>query len=131
MRDFINDWDWPHVANVQLVIRGSSASPATWKGDGTLKMERGRFRTVGFNSASTHIRFGEGAVSYEDFRAFIETRSAEVVANILISLIHQANYLLWVAHNLERAADRVTNLCERTLFTVTGEMVEFDTEPSQ
>ncbi|MBI4660538.1 MAG: four helix bundle protein [Verrucomicrobia bacterium] len=31
---------------------------------------------------------------YEDFREFIETRPAEVVANILICLIHQANYLL-------------------------------------
>ncbi len=38
----------------------------------------------------------------------------------------QANYLLWVAHNLERAADRVTNICERVVFTVTGEMVELD-----
>src|SRR5436305_2550334 len=68
MRDFINDWDWPHLANVQLVIRGPSAIPWTWKGDGMLKMERGRFRTVGFNSASTNIHFGDSAVSYEDFR---------------------------------------------------------------
>ena len=30
----------------------------------------------------------------EDFRQFIESRSSDVVANILISLIHQANYLL-------------------------------------
>jgi phosphate transport system protein len=42
--------------------------------------------------------------------------------------IDQANCLLWVAHNLERAADRVTNVCERVLFTVTGEMVELDSE---
>ena len=33
-------------------------------------------------------------LSYEDFREFIETRPPEVVANILICLIHQANYLL-------------------------------------
>jgi four helix bundle suffix protein len=33
-------------------------------------------------------------LSYEDFREFIETRPAQVVANILICLIHQANYLL-------------------------------------
>ncbi len=33
-------------------------------------------------------------LSYEDFRGFIETRPAQVVANILICLIHQANYLL-------------------------------------
>ena len=33
-------------------------------------------------------------LSYEDFGEFIETRPAQVVANILICLIHQANYLL-------------------------------------
>ena len=40
--------------------------------------------------------------------------------------LEQANYLLWAAHNLERAADRVTNLCERVIFTVTGEMEELN-----
>jgi phosphate transport system protein len=43
------------------------------------------------------------------------------------SNMEQANYLLWVAHNLERAADRVTNICERVVFTVTGKMTELDT----
>jgi four helix bundle suffix protein len=33
-------------------------------------------------------------LSYEDFREFIETRPPETLANILICLIHQANYLL-------------------------------------
>src|SRR5258708_16499872 len=33
-------------------------------------------------------------LAYADFREFIETRPVETVANILISLIHQANYLL-------------------------------------
>ena len=46
------------------------------------------------------------------------------------SRIDQANYLLWAAHNLERSADRVTNICERVIFTVTGEMVEMDMEDS-
>jgi len=34
----------------------------------------------------------------------------------------QAMRLLWVAHNLERAADRVTNICERVIFTATGKI---------
>jgi phosphate transport system protein len=38
--------------------------------------------------------------------------------------IERANWLLWVAHNLERVADRVTNICERTVFIVTGELGE-------
>jgi phosphate transport system protein len=41
-------------------------------------------------------------------------------------MIEQSNCLLWAAHNLERAADRVTNICERVVFTVTGERVEMD-----
>ena len=40
--------------------------------------------------------------------------------------IDQATYLLWVAHNLERAADRVTNICERVIFTVSGKLVEIE-----
>jgi len=38
--------------------------------------------------------------------------------------IERANWLLWVGHNLERVADRVTNICERTIFIATGEMTE-------
>lgn len=56
----------------------------------------------------------------------------ELIAVIMAepSGIDQANYLLWAAHNLERAADRVTNICERVIFTVSGEMVEMDMEES-
>jgi phosphate transport system protein len=42
------------------------------------------------------------------------------------SNVDRANYLLWVAHNLERVADRVTNVCERIVFVVTGEILEMD-----
>ncbi len=38
--------------------------------------------------------------------------------------INRATRLIWVSHNLERAADRATNICERVVFTVTGKMVE-------
>ncbi len=38
--------------------------------------------------------------------------------------ITRATRLIWVAHNLERSADRVTNICERTVFTITGRMGE-------
>ncbi len=40
--------------------------------------------------------------------------------------IERANWLLWAAHNLERFADRVTNICERTVFLATGQFIEFD-----
>ena len=38
--------------------------------------------------------------------------------------ITRATYLMWAAHNLERIADRVTNICERIVFLVTGTMEE-------
>ena len=38
----------------------------------------------------------------------------------------QANRLTWVAHNLERAADRVGNICERVVFSITGRGEELD-----
>ena len=38
--------------------------------------------------------------------------------------IGRATRLIWVAHNIERAADRVTNICERVVYMVTGKMEE-------
>ncbi|NSW52165.1 MAG: phosphate signaling complex protein PhoU [Anaerolineae bacterium] len=39
-------------------------------------------------------------------------------------IVDLANFSLWAAHNLERMADRVTNICERTVFIATGETIE-------
>ena len=38
------------------------------------------------------------------------------------STIQRATYLLWVAHDLERIADRATNIAERVIFLVTGKL---------
>jgi len=40
--------------------------------------------------------------------------------------ITRATYLLWVAHNLERFADRTTNIGERVVFMRTNAIVELD-----
>jgi phosphate transport system protein len=40
--------------------------------------------------------------------------------------IQRNTYLLWTAHNLERIADRCTNICERVVYTVTGHMDELN-----
>ena len=37
------------------------------------------------------------------------------------STIQRATYLLWGAHDLERVADRTTNIAERVIYLVTGE----------
>jgi phosphate transport system protein len=38
--------------------------------------------------------------------------------------IQRATYLLWVAHDIERIADRATNIAERVIFLVTGKMTD-------
>ena len=40
------------------------------------------------------------------------------------STVRRATYLLWVSHDLERIADRATNVAERAIFLVTGKMPE-------
>ncbi len=89
--------------------------------------------------AVTMLRLGLDAFVMQDANAAlgIPALDAEVdglydqVYRELITHIHcdptciqQANYLLWAAHNLERTADRVSNICERTVFMVTGTLAE-------
>ncbi|MDT8306494.1 MAG: phosphate signaling complex protein PhoU [Anaerolineae bacterium] len=48
-----------------------------------------------------------------------------------VAAMDQATHLLWVAHNLERTADRVSNICERIIFTVTGRLIEMPDEEDE
>jgi phosphate transport system protein len=40
--------------------------------------------------------------------------------------IQRLTDLIWTCHNLERIADRVTNICERVIFMVTGQLEEIN-----
>ncbi len=42
------------------------------------------------------------------------------------SKVTDATYMIWAAHNLERIADRVTNIAERVVYMVTGKMHEMN-----
>ena len=39
--------------------------------------------------------------------------------------VRQGTYTLWIAHNYERIADRVTNIAERVAFVVSGDISTF------
>jgi phosphate transport system protein len=57
----------------------------------------------------------------------------EAIASMIANpeSIDEANQMMWVAHNIERMADRVTNICERTVFIVTGELMEMDADDEE
>jgi phosphate transport system protein len=42
------------------------------------------------------------------------------------STVTRATYLLWIAHNLERIGDHITNICERVIYILTGHMEELN-----
>jgi phosphate transport system protein len=42
------------------------------------------------------------------------------------SYVRRATYLMWAGHNLERIADRATNIAERVIFMVSSKYVEID-----
>jgi phosphate transport system protein len=59
----------------------------------------------------------------------VDDMFAQVYQNVVSAEIsdstdfQRANYVLWAAHNLERTADRVINMCESVVYVVTGELV--------
>ena len=67
-QQFLSEWEWTRPPAVRLVIRGTSHDPSTWKGDGTLAMERTRFRGVSMNSARADLHFADGAMTYDALR---------------------------------------------------------------
>lgn len=61
----------------------------------------------------------------DDLYDQVVVRLMDVMASDPTS-VQGATHLLWVAHNLERIGDRVTNICERVVYIVTGEFEELD-----
>ncbi len=45
--------------------------------------------------------------------------------------VEQGTYLLWAGHALERVGDRVTNICERVVYTRTGDVDDLNPKPGE
>ncbi len=64
--------------------------------------------------------------------AVVDTLYAQIYKELVTYIMadpkatDQATRLTWVAHNLERVADRVGNICERIVFSITGRGEELD-----
>ncbi len=86
-------------------------------------------RSIEAMTTSDRDESGKLAIEIENDDDEVDRLYAKVQADIL-SLVeedrHRAvrgTYLLWVAHNLERVADRATNIAERAIFMSTGVIV--------
>lgn len=79
--------------------------------------------------ANRDVEAAKGVCNEDDM---VDTIHDQIYRELLLlmiknpQIIHQATYLTWVSHNLERIADRVTNIAERIVFMVTGRMEEMN-----
>ena len=107
MQQFLSEWEWQRSPSVHLEIRGPDQRPETWTGEGTLALNRTRFRGAALNSATAKIRFGEGAVTYDGLRVVrdegvatgsftYDFKKHEVRFSNIKSSVHPADAILWI-----------------------------------
>ena len=68
IQEFLGEWEFSREPLIQLAIRGKDREPENWQGDGSVSLDRTRFRGQWMNSATAKIHFANGAVTYENFR---------------------------------------------------------------
>lgn len=68
LRKFLGEWDFQRSPAVRVALRGAGRNPASWNGDGTVALQRARFRGIWMNSANAELHFGDSAVSFKNFR---------------------------------------------------------------
>ena len=107
MKKFLDEWQFQKPPEIHMEIRGPSHDPKTWQGDGTLALDRTRFRGIWMNRATSKLHFGDGAVTYQDFRVMrdegvgtgsftYDFKNHEVrIANVKSSLF-PADVIVWI-----------------------------------
>jgi AsmA-like protein len=68
MRKFLSEWEWQQPPALHLAIRAQDRHPVNWRGDGTVALDRTRFRGIWMNNARADVHFGDGAVTYNNLR---------------------------------------------------------------
>ncbi|MEY2558084.1 MAG: hypothetical protein QOE34_1509 [Verrucomicrobiota bacterium] len=65
---FLAEWEWSRPPALKLALRGTSRMPATWSGEGTVALQRTRFRGVWMNDANAKVRLKNGAITFDNLR---------------------------------------------------------------
>ncbi|HET9418514.1 MAG TPA: AsmA-like C-terminal region-containing protein [Chthoniobacterales bacterium] len=107
LSQFLSEWEWPRPPDVHLVIHSQDRQPENWKGEGTIALERARFRGAWMNSATANVRFGDGAILYDNLRVTrdegigtgsfaYDFKNHEVRINKIKTSLRPAEAILWV-----------------------------------
>jgi hypothetical protein len=111
LAEFLSQWQWQRSPTIHLAIRGPDHHPENWRGDGTVAMDRTRFRGVWMKSAESRIHFADGALTCEDFRVTrdegvgtgtftYDFKKHEVRVSNIKSSLHPAEAIFWIEPNL-------------------------------
>ena len=112
----------PRARLVLMIPAVAGSAAECWQGSHTLQRSLEAF-------VNRDVELARAIPAEDDeVDALYEQIYRELATHIMADpkSIDQANLLLWAAHNLERTADRVTNIYERVVFTVTGKMEEMN-----
>ncbi len=107
LNEFLRQWEWQRSPTVRLAIRAENHNPENWRGDGTIALERTRFRGASMNSASTKIRFADGAITCEGLRVTrnegigtgnftYDFKKHEVRVSNIKSSLHPTDVIFWI-----------------------------------
>jgi phosphate transport system protein len=134
MLSVINDLEriGDHAEGVAKVALMLGRPPGAGMADDLFQLGRMSERMLEDGLAALADRDTERARQICDADDAVDQLYDQVCSELLTSMhgrpadVVSTTYLLWVAHNLERIADRVTNICERTVYLVSGRVEELN-----
>ncbi|MDQ6626433.1 MAG: hypothetical protein M3Y69_09915, partial [Verrucomicrobiota bacterium] len=114
LRPFLGEWEWLHSPAIRLTIHGPSRDPQGWTGDGTIALQRTRFRGVWMNSANADVRFGDGAVTFHNLHVAREEGSGtgtftydfakhEVRIADVVTTLRPGDVIYWIEPKFHKA----------------------------
>lgn len=114
LQQFLSEWEWTRSPTIRLAIRGASRDAETWSGEGTIGLQRTRFRGVWMNSANADVRFGNGALTFHNLHvardegvgtgAFTyDFKRHEVRIDNVVTTLRPADAIYWIEPKLHKA----------------------------
>jgi hypothetical protein len=114
LRTFLSEWELLRSPAIRLAIHGPSHDPQSWSGDGSIALQRTRFRGVWMNSANADVRFGNGAVTFQNLHVAREEGSGsgtftydfakhEVRIADVVTTLRPADVIYWIEPKFHKA----------------------------